>query len=607
MGFYFDRYSKFFLYKMYYPLFSLSFFFLFGQNRLMTNCIDTALFIDRYLFPATSSVGRFEKSEMDLWNEEHDVFLDRTNLVDFESPFTLDDTLNLADVQSDDFTLSNIMCSSSELFPEDYFPEDSLNNEHSDSSDSGIGSALPSDGSWTQIKETKEKSHLRRQESESSDTSTPMLGIQTQNHVQMNLTPDKLQPVKIANGVLPHRQCLNISSIMDSKVKIQPKPRENFKVGTSNIVKNAHAGNEDTTQPSFQGVILNPLIHHFPFDQESKATKRQQRMIKNRESACLSRKRKKEYLSQLEKQLQECAVQNEKLKEENYQLKERIKTFEREQTNLKRTLSLSPTKKVCLMGVFMVFMLNIFSERLSILQDWKPVSESEKIQRYKGRQLLSFPETGEMDLKAILSNGNPEKFQEFLNSHHVFVGNKSESKCPTYLNHTESMKLAEQLSGWMQRFKIEKQKTSKKKRRKFKKYPRSSYFQSSLKGQIQRLSSKFIDSQYQLQLFNYNHHQEDFWQKISKRNDTFYILSFNTDYYLVPAALHNRTERPRMSLFMPALSLNDTIRHPQGKIGMIQIDCEVQKTKFIDVQKSLLPNQEWQQNISYFNHYDERR
>ena len=63
---------------------------------------------------------------------------------------------------------------------------------------------------------------------------------------------------------------------------------------------------------------------------EVQALKRHIRMIRNRESACLSRKKKKDYVTGVENRVKELEVENAQLKQENAILKKRLQELERD-------------------------------------------------------------------------------------------------------------------------------------------------------------------------------------------------------------------------------------------------------------------------------------
>lgn len=144
----------------------------------------------------------------------------------------------------------------------------------------------------------------------------------------------------------------------------------------SNLPNSTNKNNDNNNKSNLTNSSVNPA----PTSEQE--LKKQNRMIKNRESACLSRKRKKEYMQTLENSLKDIANQNENLKIENQQLKDQVLVLEtenkllREQQNLpaaqylKKSTSLnnnikksgdsgSLKRSFIMLAVFFVFGLNI--------------------------------------------------------------------------------------------------------------------------------------------------------------------------------------------------------------------------------------------------------
>ncbi|RUS80415.1 hypothetical protein EGW08_011827 [Elysia chlorotica] len=209
--------------------------------------------------------------------------------------------------------------------------------------------------------------------------------------------------------------------------------------------------------------------------------------------------------------------------------------------------------------------------------------------------------------------------------------------CPMYFNSTESTRLAEQLRGWMIRQEEEKKKSKKiggqdsnqppKRRASGARNSRKQQQKSDLRAakrkkdypalrtigahlfkeeELSRSSMLHEGTQarrrerrvggsrpYPVQLFGGGFDpREQLLDAIPRRNDTFYVLSFSTDYFLVPATAHNKTMRPRMSLLMPVVSssLNGSQTHRGDQVDMMQIDCEILNTNLIHVRRSAFPD-----------------
>ncbi|XP_021573603.1 cyclic AMP-dependent transcription factor ATF-6 beta isoform X2 [Carlito syrichta] len=346
-----------------------------------------------------------------------------------------------------------------------------------------------------------------------------------------------------------------------------------------------------------------------PPEVDAKLLKRQQRMIKNRESACQSRRKKKEYLQGLEARLQAVLADNQQLRRENAALRRRLEALLTENSELK--LGSGNRKVVCIM-VFLLFIafnfgpVSISESPAAAVSPW--MSREEPRPR---RHLLEFSEQEPVHgVEPLLGSfQSQEEAQSNLadgpsfRNLTAFPGGAKElllrdldqlflsSDC-RHFNRTESLRLADELSGWVQRHQTGRRKTPQKAQERQKSQLRKK--SAPVKAvPTQPPGSPERDSVGQLQLYRHpDRSQPEFLDAIDRREDTFYVVSFRRDHLLLPAISHNKTSRPKMSLVMPAMAPNETLsgRGPPGDYEeMMQIECEVMDTRVIHIKTSTVP------------------
>ncbi|XP_055119683.2 cyclic AMP-dependent transcription factor ATF-6 beta isoform X3 [Symphalangus syndactylus] len=363
-------------------------------------------------------------------------------------------------------------------------------------------------------------------------------------------------------------------------------------------------------RPERKSIVPAPMPgNSCPPEVDAKLLKRQQRMIKNRESACQSRRKKKEYLQGLEARLQAVLADNQQLRRENAALRRRLEALLAENSELK--LGSGNRKVVCIM-VFLLFIAFNFGPVSISEPPSAPISpRMNKGEPQPRRHLLGFSEREPVHGVEPLqgSSQGPKEpqpsptDQPSFSNLTAFPGGAKElllrdldqlflsSDC-RHFNRTESLRLADELSGWVQRHQRGRRKIPQRAQERQKSQPRKK--SPPVKAvPIQPPGPPERDSVGQLQLYRHpDRSQPAFLDAIDRREDTFYVVSFRRDHLLLPAISHNKTSRPKMSLVMPAMAPNETLSGhgaPGDYEEMMQIECEVMDTRVIHIKTSTVP------------------
>ncbi|XP_004688161.1 PREDICTED: cyclic AMP-dependent transcription factor ATF-6 alpha isoform X1 [Condylura cristata] len=342
--------------------------------------------------------------------------------------------------------------------------------------------------------------------------------------------------------------------------------------------------------------------------------RRQQRMIKNRESACQSRKKKKEYMLGLEARLKAALSENEKLKKENGSLKKQLDEVVSENQRLKVP---SPKRRAICVMVVLVFVILNFGPLSILEQDSRRMNPSMNPASQR-RHLLGFSAKEEQDTSEGIIQKNSYRYDHSVSNDKALMVLTEEPllyipppPCQPLINTTESLRLNHELRGWVHRHEVERTKS----RRMTNNQQKTRILQGALE---QGSNSQLMAVQYtettsisrnsgsELQVYYASPRSyQDFFEAIRRRGDTFYVVSFRRDHLLLPATTHNKTTRPKMSIVLPAININENVINGQDYEVMMQIDCQVMDTRILHIKSSSVPpylrDQQRNQTSTFFS------
>ena len=367
-------------------------------------------------------------------------------------------------------------------------------------------------------------------------------------------------PMAFSNQILPHQLTPPISPqpnhsvIIDSslyqKVRLIPvtllqtqheqqQPLRDIKKIIAIVPKPSSSSDSDSNPQN---------THHVKASQSpvDKALIKQQRQIRNREAAIISRIKKKQYVETLEAENKMLVKENSILKAENSHLKLRLKSYSAMTCQSARSISAKlPTKNATLM-LAVIFMIGFNVMPVKNLLFKSSFKEPIATQHFHSRQLLTIRNstnaTSENDSSETTEAEQPIYFNQTDHIRKVNIANiRRWIPEPDLLNISYIKQdfdfnpdpLQEKLAKMYEKSREQSQKHMKTKKRIPKKKPTMEPMQ-------------LYNSDLNIIKLN------EFFDEINRKDDTFYVFSFKADHLLLPANDNSYNfSQIKMNLIMP--------------------------------------------------------